>query len=225
MRIKVLLTSIVLFLLLGLSSARAALAGPHLTLSPASANKSVNDTFDVIIGVDSGTETSAAVDVFGTFDASKLEVVSMEKMPDTAAFPFVTETHYSNTTGKFDFACSPANMSNLEDTVIKVDLVKVTFKAKAAGVASMNFTCTAGSEADSNIFKTSGSDVIDCTSNQSGSYTISASSGVGGDTGVTNTPAPTATGELPRTGGVSSTIGLAAFGLVSIISALFLRLI
>ena len=178
--------SLMVLLALFATNAKAAQAGPHLTLTPSTDSKSVGDTFEVIIGVNSESETSAAVDVFGTFDATKMEVVSMEKVPDAqAAFPFVTETHYSNSTGKFDFACSPSNLNNFEDTAINGSLVKVVFRAKAAGVASVNFTCTAGSEADTNIFKTSGADVVDCASNQSGSYTINP--GVGGDTTTTTT--------------------------------------
>lgn len=223
MRKTVLLTSLMLLLLMGVTQAKAVMAGPHLTLSPASGNMSVGETIIVIVGVDSGTETSAAVDVFGTFDSTKFDMVSMQKVPDLeAAFPFVTEPHYTNTTGKFDFACSPSNMNNFTDSVIKGKLVQMVLKAKAAGVATINFTCQPGSEADSNIFKTSGSDVIDCASNQSGSYTISP--GVGGDAAVA-TSTPVATGTLPQTGAAETTIGLLAFGIVSMISALFLRLI
>jgi len=220
---KALLFGLMASMMLMATSAKAAQAGPHLTLNPATGTKSVGETIVVTIGVDSGAETSAAVEVFGTFDSTKFEVLSMEKVPDAeAAFAFVTETHFQNSTGKFDFACSPSNMSNFEDTAISGPLVKVIFRAKSSGVASVNFTCQAGSEADSNIFKTSGADVIDCASNQSGSYTINP--GVGGDT-TTATSTPTTAGELPKTGAVGTTMGLVAFGLVSLVSALFLRLI
>ena len=85
----------------------------------------------------------------------------------------------------------------------------------------MDFTCQAGSTIDTNIFDNQGIDVIDCASNQNGSYAITAGGGDPEPTslpGATSTPGPTVTpnpgsgDELPRAGGVGTTIGLLILG-------------
>jgi LPXTG-motif cell wall-anchored protein len=219
---------IIIFLLLAVFSlgkgAYAVNAAPHLTFSPSTGSYNNGDTFTVTIGVDSDAENSNAVDVWGTFDSAKLDVVSIAKSSNPV-FPFEMQPHYDNTTGKFDFSCSPTEMSNLEIKPIKGELAVITFKAKAAGNASVNFTCSSGSTIDSNIFNATGSDVISCPTNASGSYTINAAVGGNEDSGntPTGTTATTTSSELPKTGNIGSTVGLIAFGLVSVVGAFFLR--
>ncbi len=216
------------FLVLAKGS-KATFAAPHLTLTPSTGTYNVNDTFTATVGVDSDTEGSNAVDVWATFDATKLDVVSIVKAA-VPAFNFDMTPHFDNTTGKFDFSCSPSDMSNLSIKPIKGDLAVITFKAKVAGNAPVNFTCQQGVTIDSNIFNATASDVISCPANQSGSFTIGAATTT---TGTTNAPAATTTttiaattatsSELPKTGSLSTTIGLATFGLVSVLGAFLLR--
>jgi LPXTG-motif cell wall-anchored protein len=223
-------TALSLFLILFLMAGgvKAALAGPHLTLSPAAGNYTVGSEFKVTIGVDSGTEKSAAVDAWATFDAAKLEVVSIEKAA-SPAFAFAMGQNIRNSEGKFDISCTSTDMSSFETAAIVGDLAVVTFRAKAEGVASLNFSCASGSSIDTNIFNVSAVDVIDCASNQSGSYTISAGSSGTNPTATpttassTSTTTTTTSSELPQTGVVENTVGLVIFGLVSMMGALVLR--
>ena len=221
------------------------LAAPHFTLTPSTGSFTNGNNFTVTIAVDSGTEKSSALDVWGIFDSAKLEVVSIVKAANPA-FSFELLQNIYNTTGKFDFSCTPTEMINFEDKVLTGDLVVVTFKAKSTGVASVAFSCTAGSTVDSNIFKASGIDVIDCTANQSGSYTIVAAAGTTTTvttaptpttattttattstttSSATATPTPTAVTQLPKAGGAASTLGLIVFGAVSVLGAFFLRIL
>lgn len=227
---KIGLSLFLLFMMCGVGC-RAVLAAPHLTLSPTTGSFTNGSNFTVAIGVDSGTEKSSAVDVWGTFDNTRLEIVSIVKA-STPAFAFDMTPHIFNDTGKFDFSCASSEVSGLEDKVITGDLAVVTFKTKAVGVASMGFSCTSGSSIDSNIFKSSGVDVIDCATNQSGSYTITASTGESTATATpttsattTATPTTKVTTELPKTGGIASTLGLVIFGGISVLGALFLRIL
>jgi LPXTG-motif cell wall-anchored protein len=224
---------VALFLAVG---AKAVVAAPHLIMSPASGNYSVGDEFSVTIKVDSGTETAGGVDGVGTYDSTKLDLVSAIK-----ASPMVFEAtdsggdcaiNSSAVVGKFSFSCYSNDALN--DRVLNGDLVILNFRAKATGTAVASFTCTSGLTTDSNIVKTStANDVIVCAENVNGSYVIAG--GTGGTTTATPTPTTaststststtttTTTAELPQTGGVASTIGLIVFGVISLASALFLK--
>jgi hypothetical protein len=218
--------------------AKAAMAGPHLIMSPSTGTYAVDGTFSVTVKVDSGTETVGGVDGVGTYDSAKLELVSVTK-----ASPMVFEAtdsgggcSISSTAGvgKFSFSCYSNDA--LSDKVINGDLVVLNFKAKAAGTAAAAFTCASGSTTDSNIVKSStATDVIVCGENIDGSYTISSSGST--NTTATNTPTPTTTttttttsssstitaSELPKTGGVGATFGLVIFGIISFASVALLK--
>jgi hypothetical protein len=210
-------------------NARAVNAVAKLTLSPTSGSYSVDDTFKVTVGVDSGTETAGAVDGVGTYDSAKLELTDISQASDLV---FVSGgslgacSTKKDAVGKFSFTCY--SNDSVDDKVIKGNLVVLTFRAKTTGTANVSFTCANGSTTDSNIIKSAtATDIITCSSNDSGSYTIDASSD-GDSSGEEDTTEPTATrtttsSELPKTGGIGSTIGLISFGLVSVLGALFLK--
>ncbi|MDP4009468.1 MAG: cohesin domain-containing protein [Candidatus Shapirobacteria bacterium] len=211
-------------------SPTVALATPHLTLTPTSSSIVNGTNFDVTIGVASGTETASGVDVVGTFDVNKLEIVSITKPATGTAFTMDNLQSLSdNTLGKFSFSAYDTNSTTVEDRSLAGSLAVITFKAKNTGTASVNFTCQTGSTIDSNIMKSTSVDIIDCSTNQSGSYTITASSETN-TTPTTTTATPTISAsttqaELPKAGSVGSTVGLMVFGIVSVFSALFLRLL
>jgi LPXTG-motif cell wall-anchored protein len=221
-------TLLIAFLIAGVS-VKAVEAAPHLSMSPATGNYAVGDTFKVIVKVDSGTEAVGGVDGVGTYDSAILDIVSAVK-----ASPMVFDStdgggdcsiDSTATAGKFNFSCYSNNALN--DKTAVGDLIVLTFKAKANGTAVTSFTCASGSTTDSNIVKSStATDVISCSDNVGGSYTISGSSSTSTTT-ATDTPVITSTAttsaELPKTGGVATTFGLIIFGAVSLISAVFLR--
>lgn len=197
-------------------------AGPLLKFSPSTGSYNNGDTFSVTIGVDSGTEKSQGVDAWVTFDATKLEVVSIEKAA-TPAFPFALGKNIYNDTGKFDISCTSTDMGTYEATTLLGDLVVVTFRAKSTGTVNVNFTCTAGSTIDSNIFNMSALDVINCATNVNGVYTINAGGGTTADPTATPVPSSGDDEVLPQTGGIGTTLGLLIFGIVGVLSSLALR--
>lgn len=210
-----------------------ALAAPHFTITPTAGTYSVGSTFAVTLGVDSDVEKVVAMDVVGAFDKDLLELISVDKIttPDPA-FQFSYDANTAiihNDTGKFEVTLSPVGSSVFDGVVAKQNLLTLYFRPKASGTGTLNLLCVQGAVNDSNILNPSSVDVDSCTANQSGSYTIQP--GVGG---VTTTPAPTSettpvqtteSTELPRTGAVGTTVGLIVFGAVSVLSALFLRLL
>lgn len=220
-------------------NASAAMAAPRLTLTPISGSYTNGSTFTVSIGVSSETEKTSAVDVWATFDATKLEVESIVKSTNPPFSYDITPT-IDNVTGKFNFSAASTNMSAFDDAPANGELAVVTFKTKSPGTANLNFTCTPGSTTDSNIFNSDLTDIISCSANSSGSYTITGDDGAGTDT-ITEAPTATVTSAatvaptkvvtktattsatLPQTGGIDSTIGLIVFGVISLTSALFLK--
>ena len=219
---KKLLAPFLWLILFTVLSTKSVMAAPHLTLTPSSKTVGNGDEFTVMVGVDSGTDTSTAVDAWGTFDATRLEIISIVKA-DNPAFPFTASPNIYNDTGKFDFSCASTDMSSFEDKVINGDLMKITFKAKATGLATVTFTCQSGSTIDSNIIKTTGEDIIDCGANQSGSYTIEASIGGDEDTTDDTTTTTTSSSELPQTGGFETTMIMLVLGTLRIAGSLFFK--
>lgn len=225
----------VLTMILVAASANAVVAAPRLTLTPVSGSYTNGSTFTVSIGVNSETEKSSAVDVWATFDKTKLEVVSITPNTTNPPFKFEMVPKFDNTAGTFQFSCVSTNMTAFDDMVINGELAVVTFKAKAVGTAALNFTCAAGSTTDSNIFNSDINDVISCDANSVGSYTITGDSTATTTTTSTPTPTPTptttlaptgtVTETLPQTGVVGATVGLIVFGAISLASALFLKIL
>lgn len=203
-------------------------AGPMLKLVPSSGSYTNGSNFTVTIGIDSGTEKVQAVDAWVTFDASKLEVISVIKATNPAFEFNMGAANIDNPGGKFDVTFNPsAGGAAFEATAVSGDLAVITFKAKTTGTANVNFTCTSGSYTDSNILNLATNEVIDCASNINGSYTITD----GGSTNPSPTAVPTAVpttstttnNELPKTGAVETTIALMIFGFVSLLSSLALK--
>jgi len=218
----------VLVALLMAGSVSAVNAAPRLTLNPVTGSYTNGSEFKITIGVNSDSEKSSAVDVWASFDKSRLEIISITKA-DNPPFDYDMTPKFDNTAGTFQFSCASSNPSAYDDTTIVGDLAVITFRAKATGTAALNFTCTAGSTVDSNIFDSDISDKISCSANSVGSYTITESSS--STTTATSTPTSTVTPTgstkttttLPQTGAVGSTVGLIIFGAISLASALFLK--
>ena len=217
-----LVNSVFIVLMLFASSVKAAMAGPHLSVSPSSGNYSVNQTFDVTVNVNSGSEAVGGVDAVGKYDASKLELVSGDEASDMVFND--TESgggcKVNFTPGDGEFSVSCYTEDNLSDIAVNGSLAVLTFKAKATGTATVGFTCVNGATTDSNIIKTSPSgDVINCSENVGGSYVIGESSSDNDNTD----PTPTTAKTLTKAGNVGITLGLIIFGAVSLVSATFLK--
>lgn len=213
-----------------------AMATPHFTLSPSSANETTGQNFVVTMGVDSDTEKVIGIDIQGTFDASKLEIESIDKadVPDSGyQFTYTSgQAIIHNDTGQFEVTLPSANSSVYTGVVAKHDLLKITFKPKTTGVATLSYVCAAGSVADTNIINQSGNDVVGCSANQSGSYTIAGASGssstptptgTSSSASSTSTPIPTTTASLPDTGSVANTVALLVLGISGMMAAWYLK--
>lgn len=224
-------TALFLFLSLAfwITGAKAVEAAAYLTVNPATGNYSVNDTFNVTLGVSSTTEATGAVDGIVVYDSSKLELTSAVQASDMV-FSNVDgggACSIKQETGTISYSCW-AN-DTVGDSTVSGSLVKLTFKAISTGTATLSYTCSTSTK-DSNIIGVSSIvDIITCSSNQSGSYTIGTASS---NPTATPTTAPTSTSTstttttsstLPQTGNTGMTVGLVAVGLVSLLSAVFLK--
>ena len=230
MNLKKILTSGIVLGMVVLSPTRA-WATPHFTLSPTSGNETVNQNFSVIMGVDSDTQKVIGIDMKASFDSSRLEVVSIEKgsIPDDGyQFSYTSgQAIIHNDTGMFEVTLTPINQSALTGPIAKQELLKVTFRPKATGVATFNYVCQGSSVTETNIINDTGTDVVDCATNQSGSYTIAASS----SSSPTSTPGSAVTtpttgavaSALPSTGGVGDTVAMILVGLSSIAAAMYFK--
>lgn len=200
----------------------------NFTLSPASGSYAVGQEFDVIVGITSGTSKVFAADIWGTFDASKLEMKTVVAAFDSATIPLSvvqTDASINNSTGVMKISVQNTQSTSFESVVMNNQpVLRITFRAKATGTASFNFTCSQGSVNDCNIIDADTyEDVITCASNQSGSYTITSSAG-GDSSTTTTTTTTTATGdtELPQTGVIEYTLGFGLLALALLVVSAFL---
>jgi len=211
---------------------RAVKATGYFSLNPAAGSYEQGTNFSVLVGANSAGEAVVGLDVVGSFDATKLELVSIAKVESSNVYQFVSYDQslvkIDNGAGTFAVTLTPSGSSVYMGQAINEDFLRLTFKGKAIGVASVNFTCETGSVVDSNIINQNALDIVDCASNQSGSYTISGGSGTAATTAptsaaATTTVATTTTTELPETGGIAGTVGMMVFGAVSLMGVLLLR--
>lgn len=226
---KILLPLFVFLFLLTAKSSWA--AGPLLKLTPATKTYSNGETFDVTIGVDSNGLKSQAVDLYMSFDNTKLELLTVKAAPKPVFKFDFGDINIDNAGGKFRTTLMQADRDSFGIHALDGDLAVMTFKAKDVGTAKVDFICTAGNSTDSNIHDESFFDVINCTQNINGVYTINT--GGSNDAPVaTATPAPasssnttttTTTTELPKTGVVENTIMLMIVGAIGVLSSLVLK--
>ncbi|MFA5828286.1 MAG: cohesin domain-containing protein [Candidatus Shapirobacteria bacterium] len=236
LKVKFLLVSLVAFLMLVVTPVKA-FAAPRFTFTPATGTYTVGSNIVVVLGAESDAEKVLAMDVMGSFDATKLELLSVERV-SAPAFNFTFDAgtaKIQNDSGTFEMTLAPTSTSLYDSATVSGPLLTFTFRTKAVGTAIVNLACTQGNTRDTNIANQDGADVVSCAANQSGSYTIvEAASGPTPTSNPAATPTPlTSTStttttttsteaELPRTGGFGPTMGLLVFGSVSILSILLL---
>jgi len=222
--------SVAILLVFGLVVKPVMAAEPMLKLVPSSGTYATDTSFDVVVAVDSGTVETMAIDVHLKYDPSKVEIQSAEPVPnllETLGLVSLGPT-FDNVAGTFfDSFYISMEQHPSEKAVVSGNLLNIKFRPKVAGTINIDFNCTTGSSADSNIFDaTTTADVISCPSNINGVYTITGDGP--GDSNPTATPTSVSgTGdtddELPKTGVIGGTLGLIIFGIVGVLSSLFLR--
>ena len=174
---------IITFILLILCSRTQALA-QTFSLTPATASKSANLEFNVLLNIDTNGKKVTAADVKLTFDPLILQVV---KITEGTFFTDNSSNIYSGTLyvgGSFATVGQTATGSGL--------LATITLKGKTSGISQLKFVCSAQTT-DSNIFDDSATpkDIINCAGIKDGSYTFS------GGTAVTATPSIASTSATP----------------------------
>ena len=223
------LFSLFLVLFLAVGRVEAVEAVGFFTLSPAVDTFDQGSDFSVLLGANSGAEGVVGIDVVSSFDATKLELTGISKISTADVYEFVSYSEslvtIDNDAGTFAVTLTPVGSIH-EGQPVDEAFLRLNFRAKAVGVASVNFTCEAGAVVESNLINQSALDIVECASNQSGSYTINASDG-GSTAEATATPTTASTSggddELPQTGSVAQTLGMVVFGVVSVLGALMLR--
>jgi hypothetical protein len=158
--------SVVTYADVPVGSARLALSQENITAK-------VGEEFTVDLLLSTSNDATTGVDAMLRYDATLLEVVDA----DTAAagvqikpgtlFDFIPYNATTLATGVINFSASQ-QPNNTPVTVAQGKLASVTFKAKAAGKASVAFAFTPGLLDDSNVVKPSdGRDLLSTVGNAS----------------------------------------------------------
>jgi hypothetical protein len=149
-----------------------------LLFSPTSKTINVNDTVDIQVNINTGTDEVNGADAYITFDPNVLEYQSVS---NGSFFPQVFKSVKSS---------SLLYIGGLRETgtVVKGSgtIATITFKGKANGTATLSYNCGTGGTSDSSIIKTDSTNVIACGSNGTSAITVGS-----GGSNPTATPTPT----------------------------------
>ena len=169
-------------------------AAPLLSLSPASASHAAGDTFVVSVMLNSGGGVGVnAADGQLSFDPTLLAVQSVSK--DNSVFNLWTSNpSFSNTAGTVSYSGG----SNNAYTGNAGDVVDVTFKALAAGTASVKFSSATALAADgqgTNVLSgtTGATYTIGGTASSAGAQQFSTGANAGSSQSSAAAPAPAQT--------------------------------
>jgi len=165
-----------------------------LQFDPTAVNTQTDQTFEVKVNVDAGSEEITSVDAYIIYDNN---VIGVQEVRDGTFF--LTVAKDTSQAGKAYIAGmvdDPATAKTGSGTI-----ATLVFKAKTNGSTTMTFDCTAGTTTDSNITKNdlNATDIIQCDGN--GRSVIKV--GTGGSSSETTQPTPTSTSstsQLPKTG-------------------------
>jgi hypothetical protein len=213
---------------------KAVWAGPRMFLDPATG--SYSSDFQVVLKIDTETETVKASEALLDYDTTRLGVVSVV-LP---ANPFFREMGYDVNEEGGELLIYNYEMDMFGKTGTG-DLAVITFSVLGSGTAEVNFVCEAGVTTDSNMSGGENSeDLIDCASVGSGSYTLassgtvvstatpttalSASTATPTTASSASTATPTTASELPETGFALPSVLLTGGGLMLLLFALFVWL-
>jgi len=220
-------------------SVKAAWAGPRMYLDPATGTFSSN--FDVVLKIDTETETVRGTEAILTYDTTRLGIVSVERPSNY----FFEDIGYSDSSDTGELLIYNYEMDVFGKTGTG-DLAIITFSVLGSGTAEVNFVCQDGVTTDTNMSGGDNSgDVIDCASVGGGSYTLSSDGStpeatatpVGGNTTATptdtavatatptdtavSTATPTTATELPETGFALPSVLVMGIGALLAVFGLF----
>lgn len=172
---------------------------------PTSTEVRPDNTFDVDINVDAGTDQIAGTDIYLSYDASLLEVQSIT---DGSYFPQVEDVPSTGRLYISGFVNTQGDYKTGSGTV-----VTVTFKALQEGNTQLTIDCDTTQTDTSKIVQndTAVTNILDCSALQSHSVAISTSAPDNGTSTTTTTTTSTPT-ELPQSGVVEDMIAFAVWG-------------
>lgn len=166
-----------------------------------------NETFQIAVVVDSGTEQISSTDAYVLYDATLLEAQSVAA---GSFFPTVTNNITSGKVYVAAFVDDPATFKTGSGTI-----ATITFKALKNGSGTLSFDCPTGSKIVKNDLNAT--NIIACSQNGTSSV------GVGGvAAGATTYPTPSV---LPQTGIFDNITKAAVPGMILIMLGGMLRLV
>lgn len=162
----------------------AAAGNARLYISPNAGSVQVGQTIVLSLRVDSGGQSMTAVEAYGTYDASKLELTSI----DTSASPFDMSVESSGNAGSFRIVRVALN-----DTSGDVLIARLGFKAIAAGGSEVALADSSKlSDPEGELFTLErGSSTVTVTPSSSGNSVGGTNQG---SSGGSSTAAPAAPG-------------------------------
>lgn len=182
-----------------------AFAAASLSLSPASATKSVGTTFNVDIIVDTGGDATGGVTAILTYDTTKLSVSGSALTPGpifgSSVAPFTNTV--DATTGQIRYDSGTLGTPYTG----RGTLATITFRTVAAGSAAVNFVYNPSSTTGTSLVAASTGPTSLLSTVNNGIYTITSGA-------VTTTLLPT--------GAVENTIAMVLGGLVFVIVGIYL---
>lgn len=172
-----------------LSKPVTAFAAASLSLSPATATKAVNDTFNVDIILDTGGEAVSGATAILIYDTTKLSITTGSQITAGAIFSNPLTNTVNASTGEIRFDSGSLGTAYTG----RGTMATISFRALAAGNAAVNFTFNPSSTTNTSLVAAASSPTNILTTVNNGVYTI-------GTTTIPTTPTtPPVTGALENT--------------------------
>ncbi len=203
--------AIIVFLFLWMGSSVGAVNAAFLKFDQASFDVEVDETFDVQIIVDPGSEQITSIDSYISYDSA---VVNAQTVTSGTYFPTVLNDLTTGNAYVAGLVDSPSDFKTGVGTV-----ATITFKALAEGETDLIYDCDGEATVTSKIIKNdiNSTNIIECSQNGTAVITVS----VGGEEatgGADDTPTPTPTQttvtELPASGSTENMMAMALVGAV-----------
>jgi len=205
-------------LLMFMSATSGAVSAAFLKFDKASVEVNVDETFDIQLIVDPGSEQITSIDSYITYDSA---IIDADSVTEDDYFPTVLN---DLTAGKVYIAGLVDSPSDFKTGVGTV--AKITFKALKEGETDLVFDCDGQDTVTSKVIQNdiNSTNIIQCSQNGTATITV----GVGGDSeepeepveegtgGAEDTPTPTqaVVTELPASGTTENMVTLGILGAV-----------
>lgn len=203
----------IIFIFVFFFAAKGVFAGT-LKFDTTSVNTTVNDTFEIQVIVDAGTDEINSIDAYINYDSNLLQAQSV------AAGTFFPSIAQNLTTGKVyvaGYVDDPATSKSGTGTV-----ATITFKALVDGSATLAYFCDTAVNESSKIVKNDidATNVIVCGSNGTSTVTVGAGSTTStptptdSSTGTTDTTTTSDATSLPAAGTVENILAISIPGVI-----------